>query len=203
MKKLLAVVLGGLIAFVWSAIIHMNPATGGLGLSRMNEKTEDTVMAALKANVQADGLYFYPGIDMSKKMSDQEEAAWTAKYKAGPAGLLLYHPTGGEPMQAKLLVVEFVADVVCALIAVIIIAGTGGGVLYRATIVAMLGLFAWFTLSVSQWNWYGFPFKWIMLDVIDQVAGWFLAGMVMAKLVKAAPCDVPAATRKDVDAVKA
>lgn len=203
MKKLLAVILGGLIAFVWSAMIHMIPATGGLGLSTMNEKTEDTVMAALKANVQTDGLYFYPGMDMSKKMSKEEEEAWTAKYKAGPTGLLLYHPTGGEPMEARLLVVEFVADVFCAVIAVIIIAGTGGGVLYRATIVAMLGLFTWFALSVSQWNWYGFPGKWIMLDVIDQVPGWFLAGLVMARLVKPAPCYVPAPTTKEPETVKA
>jgi hypothetical protein len=184
-------------------MIHMNPVTGEMGLSAMDEKTEDVVMAALKANLQQDALYFYPGMDMSKKMSKEEEAAWTAKYKAGPAGLLLYHPTPGEPMGAKHLVVEFVSDVFCALLAVIIIAGTGGGVLYRATIVATLGLFAWITLSISQWNWYGFPFKWIMLDVIDQVAGWFLAGLVMAKLVKAAPCYVPAPTMKEPDPVKA
>ena len=203
MKKLLAILLGGLIAFVWSAMIHMNPVTGEMGLSVMNEKTEDTVLAALKANLQQDGVYFYPGMDMSKKPTKEEEAAWVAKCKAGPIGLVLFHPNGHEPMEAKQLVIEFVADVVCALIAVIIIAGTGGGVLYRATIVAMLGLFAWVTLSISQWDWYGFPVRWIMLDVIDQVPGWFLAGLVMAKLVKPAPCYVPAPTMKESEAVKA
>src|SRR5262245_17121812 len=97
MKKiLLAGILGGVIAFVWSSIVHMSPA-GEMGLSTLNEK-EDAVLAALKGNIQQPGLYFYPGMDMSKSMTAEQQAAWEAKYKAGPAGLLLYLPGGGEPM---------------------------------------------------------------------------------------------------------
>jgi len=41
---------------------------------------EDAVLAALKSNVREPGLHFFPGMDMTKKPTDAEDAAWTAKY---------------------------------------------------------------------------------------------------------------------------
>ena len=67
MKKIiLAGILGAVIAFVWSAVIHTNPLTGMMGLSMLNTK-EDAVMAAVKENVPQPGLYFFPGMDMETK----------------------------------------------------------------------------------------------------------------------------------------
>jgi hypothetical protein len=184
-KVLLAGILGGVIAFIWSAIVHMCPVTGHLGLSVMYEK-EDAVMAALKSNLQQPGLYFFPGMDMTKKMTKEQMDAWTAKYKAGPAGLLLLHPNGGEPMEPKQLVIEFLSTVLCGLIAASILSVTVGSLLCRAAMVAMIGLFGWLAISISQWNWYGYPFSFIALDAIDQVIGWLLAGFLMAKMIKPA-----------------
>lgn len=192
-RTLLAGILGGLIAFVWSAIIHMLP-TGMMGLSMLHEK-EDAVLAALKSNVPQPGLYFFPGVDMSKSMTKEEEAAWTAKFKAGPSGLLLVQPSGGEPMNPRQLIVEFLSTVLCALIAASILASTVGSFMCRATMVATLGLFSWLAISVSQWNWYDYPFSFIALDAIDQIIGWLLAGFLMAKMIKPAqPQAAPATT---------
>ena len=182
-KTLLAGVLGGAVAFVWSAIAHMNPVTGHLGLSTLDEK-EETVLAALKSNVQQPGMYFFPGMDMTKQMTKEQQDAWTAKYKAGPTGLLLYHPGGEDPMSAKQLVIEFLSTALCGLIAAHLLAATVGSFACRAGKVALLGVFTWLAISISQWNWYGFPFSLIALDAIDQVIGWLLAGFVMAKMIK-------------------
>jgi len=183
MKKFLAAFLGALIAFVWSAIVHMNPVTGPMGLSMFGAK-EDTVLAALKSNVTEPGLYFFPGMDMSKKMTKAEEDAWTAKYKNG-YGLLLFHPAGGAPMEPKQLIVEFVSTLGCACLAACILGSLVGTCGCRASKVAMIGLFGWLAISVSQMNWYGFPFAFIAVDLIDQAIGWFLAGLLMAKMIKA------------------
>ncbi len=182
-KTLIAGILGGLVAFVWSAVIHMLPATGQLGLSMMNEP-EPAVLAILKSNLSQPGLYFFPGMDLTKARTKEQEDAWTAKYKAGPSGLLLYHPNGAEPMEPKQLVIEFFSTVLCGLIAAFMLAATVGSLACRATMVAMLGLFGWLAISVSQWNWYGFPFSFIALDAIDQVIGWLLAGFLMAKIIR-------------------
>jgi len=187
MKKiLLSGILGGLVAFIWSAIAHMNPVTGQMGLSMMNAKEEDTVMAALKSGLSQPGLYFFPVCDMSK-MTKEQKAVWIAKCKAGPVGFLLYDPNGSDPMDmTQQLVVEFLATVLCGLIAASILSATVGSLRCRATMVAMMGLFTWLALSISQWTWYHFPFSFIALDAIDQVIGWLLAGFLMAKMIKPA-----------------
>ena len=184
MKRIIiAGLLGGLVAFVWSAVVHMNPLTAALGLSMLNEK-EDAVLAQLRGQDLSPGLYFFPGMDMSKSMTKEQEAAWTAKFKAGPSGLLLLQPKGGDPMELRQLLIEFFSTALSALIAATILATTVGSVTCRAIMVAMIGLFGWLALSVSQWNWYHYPFSFIALDLIDQTVGWLLAGFVIAKLVK-------------------
>ena len=190
-KTLLAGLLGGLVAFAWSAAVHMTPSIGTMGLSMFNEK-EDAVLAGLRSHDLAPGLYFFPGMDMSKKMTKEQEDAWTAKFKAGPSGLLLLQAKGGDPMEARQLVIEFLSTVVCAIIAALILPTTVGSVKCRAIMVAMMGLFGWMALSVSHWNWYHYPFSFIAVDLIDQTIGWLLAGLVIAKMVK--PIQPQAAT---------
>jgi hypothetical protein len=183
-KVLLAGILGGLISFVWSSAIHMLP-TGKMGLSVLNEK-EDAVLAALKSSNAQDGLYFFPGMDMSKSMTAEQQAAWDAKYKAGPVGLLLYHPNGGEALSPKQLLIELLATILCGLMAAYVLASTVGSIGSRAILVGLMGLFTWFAISISQWNWYKFPFSFILVDGLDQVIGWLLAGLLMAKMIKPA-----------------
>lgn len=183
MRTILAGILAGLVAFVWSAVVHMNPVTAPMGLSMLNAK-EPAMLAAIKANAPDPGLYFYPGMDMSKTMSKEEEAAWTAKFKAGPSGLLLVQPPGQEPMPPRMLIVEFVSTVLCGIIAACIVASSVGSFGCRVMKVASLGLFTWLAISVSQWNWYSFPFAFIAVDAIDQTIGWLLGGLVLAKMIK-------------------
>ncbi len=163
----------------------MNPLTGMMGLSMLNAK-EDVVMAAVKENVAQPGLYYFPGMDRSKSCSKEEEAAWIAKFKAGPSGLLLVAPNIGEPMPPRMLIIEFVSTLGGALIAAFILATTVGSFARRVAVVMMLGLFGWLAISVSQWNWYSFPFAFVAVDAIDQVFGWLLAGLLMAKMIKPA-----------------
>ena len=147
-------------------------------------------MAVIRDNVTQPGMYFFPGMDMTKHMTKEEEAAWTAKYKAGPAGLLLVVPKGGDPMMAGQLVTEFVLNFLCAIIAAFILASAVGSYLRRVAIVMLLGLFSWLAISMAYWDWYWFPFPLVALDAIDYVIGWLLAGFLMAKLIK--PPNVPA-----------
>jgi len=44
-------------------------------------------------------------------------------------------------------------------------------------IVAILGI-------LPDWNWWQFPIGWTLLSIFDMVVGWFLGGLVIAKLVK-------------------
>ena len=54
----------------------------------------------------------------------------------------------------------------------------------RVALVTVLGLFALVTVVVPYWNWYSFPADFVASEAIEHVAGWFLAGLAMAAIVR-------------------
>lgn len=185
MKRVwIAILVGGLISFAWSAITHMVLPTGTAGLKIL--PNEDAVLGPMRESIPEAGLYLFPGIDMHASPSKEEQAAWEAKWRRGPNGLLLYHPTGTDPMPPRLMLLEFLTDIVCAGIAALILAQIAGGRLKRALTVASLGLFAWFAVSASQWIWYAYPGAFILAEAADHVGAWLLSGLVMAGMIRPA-----------------
>ncbi len=178
-RMLLAGLLGGLVVFVWGAVSHMVLPIGTMGLSSL--PNEDTVLEVLRTSVPEPGLYFFPGMDPSDNSKEAQEA-FAAKYRTGPVGLLVYRTTGGEVLEPRLLVTELLTNILAALLAAWIVARSGGTYLQRALLVGSLGLFAWISISLSYWNWYGFPAAFVCAEGIDQVVGWFLGGLVIARL---------------------
>src|SRR4051794_9427438 len=113
MRILMAALAGGLVMFVWSAVAHMFLGVGEAGIKPI--PNEAPVVAALKANISEPGLYFVPGMDMTRRPTDEEAAAWTAKYQAGPNAIIVYTPAGDTPMSSRQLGIEFASNVLAAL----------------------------------------------------------------------------------------
>jgi hypothetical protein len=181
MKSVLAAIVGGLVVFVWSAVAHMALPIGTMGMSTLPD--EQPVLDVLKEKVPAPGLYFVPAMDPKNK-DPQYRAAWQAKYESGPSGLLIIHPNGMKAMTPRLLLTELLADVAAAWIVALVFAAMAAGDGRRMMIAALLGLFAWLSISVSYWNWYGYPLVYVTGEALDQIIGWALGGLAMAKLVK-------------------
>ena len=181
-RVLLAALVGGLIAFAWSALARTVLPLGQAGIAQLPQ--EEAVLAPMKETIHQSGLYYFPGMDMKSKPSKEEEQAWQAKLRSGPYGLLIYHPNGTTPMSPKQLVNEFLTTAIAALIAALVLVQIGPGRTRRALTVMLLGLFSWFAISTSYWNWYGYPGSFILAEGADQVIGWFLAGLAMAGIVR-------------------
>ena len=183
MKKIIiAGIVGGIVMFLWGAICHMVLPVGSMGLKHL--PNEDAVLSALKQSVPESGLFFYPGMDMTRKLTEAEQRAWEAKYAAGPTGLLLYNVQGSKPMPPSRLLMEVVSDILAALILAVLFSRMPGTVASRAIVGGCVGLFAWLTISTSYWNWYGFPAAFILGEGLDQTIGWLLAGAVMGWVLK-------------------
>ena len=183
MKRIIiAGIAGGIVMFLWGAILHMLLPVGGMGIKTLPD--EDTVVAAFKQSISEPGLYFFPGMDMSRKLTPEEQKAWEEKYAAGPTGILVYQPHGGTELTAGPLLTEVASDIVAALLLAWVISLMVASYAARFLAAAILGLFAWLTLSISYWNWYGFPGSFILAEGIDQVIGWGLSGLVTAKIVR-------------------
>jgi hypothetical protein len=180
------VVLGGLIAgvvvFFWGAASHMALPIGTMGIRQI--PNEDAVLAAFRGSITAPGFYFFPGMDHSKPISDSEKATVMAKIKEGPTGVLVIHPEGAEAMSPKQLGTELATNVVSALLAAGLLTYVTAKYIERVLFVTLLGVFGFLTVNVPYWNWYGFPADFIAAELIDQVVGWILAGLVLAAVVR-------------------
>jgi hypothetical protein len=183
MKKIIiGALVGGLVMFIASFIIHVVLPIGEMGIKSL--PNEDAVIAAMKQNITEHGIYFFPGMGMTGEMTKEQEQAWQAKYEAGPTGVLIYHPSGSTVYAPSQLLTELASDIVAVFLALLIVAPLGGTYLKRVMITTLFGVIAWLAISISYWNWYGSPFAYIFAEGLDQVLGWACAGLVIAKIVK-------------------
>lgn len=182
MRVIIAGIVGGLILFFWGAFSHMVLPLGEVGIKSM--PNEAPVMAAMKSNIPEPGLYFYPGIEGGHSSNEAEQAAWTEKYKAGPNGILVYHPTGGDPMPPSMLITELVSNILASLVAAFVLSMTTWSFFGRVLGSALFGLVAWLSVDASYWNWYGFPTNYFLAQGVDQFVGWLFAGVGLAIFVK-------------------
>lgn len=187
MRLILAGILGGIVMFAWGALSHTVLQIGDSGVKML--PNEAAVVESLKANITEPGYYFAPGMDMQHQASEAEQAAWTEKYKAGPTAIIVYQPTGREPMPPKLLLVELASNVVACLIVAFLLSMGMFSFIGRVISATLIGVTGWVSIMVSYWNWYRYPDAFVLAEGIDQVVSWFLAGLAIAIIIrpKAAP----------------
>lgn len=181
MRIIVAAIVGGLVVFIWGAIAHMATPLGEMGISTLPEEARSLESFT---TVPASGMYFFPGMDMKRKPTPEEQKAWEAKIQAGPSGLLIIRKGPGEAMSPRQLGGELASNIIAALVASILVSMMIGSWFKRAFAVALFGVFGVVSILVSYWLWYGFPDAFICGEAVTEVVGWFLAGLVIAKIVK-------------------
>lgn len=181
-RIVLAAIVGGFLMFVWGTFSHMVLPFEREALKPI--PNESAVLSTLGSNLSAPGMYAFPWIDMSGNAPPAEQQAWNQKLASGPSGLLIYRLNGGEAMSPRQRVSEFVSNVLAALVGALILVQLPGGFGRRVLSMAAIGIAAWLSISVPQWNWYGFSTPFLIGDLADQFGGWLLAGIGMATLIK-------------------
>ena len=83
-------------------------------------------------------------------------------------------------MMPRQLGTELFTNIVAGCIAAFVVSLTAASFRRRVLIVALLGVFAWLSISVSNWIWYGFPAPYILAEGFDQIGGWLLGGFAIA-----------------------
>lgn len=183
LRILIGGILGGILIFVAGAIIHVATPLGHLGIDTL--PNDQAVQKVLKEGGPAnDGFYFFPSRDLSKSYTAEEEAAFMARYTSEPAGIIIYHPKGGAAMGPKTLGGELVSNIVIAMLAAFIISLSSASFGQRVMVVTLLGVIAWVSVSISNWNWYGFPGRYIAAEGIEQVVEFLLCGILLAFIFK-------------------
>ncbi len=188
MRILLAGFLGAVAMFFWAFIAHMVLPLGEAGTSELpNEKA---VLASLQDNLgDQRGFYIFPGSGLgpdattAEKRAAMEESVKTFHTK--PSGVLVYRPPGRHFDFAKCLSVEFLLELIEALIAVTLLAQTRiHTFIGRVLFVTSIGVVAAITTNLSYWNWYGFPKLYTLSYMTTQAVGFVCAGLVAALILR-------------------
>jgi len=180
-RVLLGGLLGGIVVFAWGFISHVMTPIGEMGLQTI--PNEEPVIAALREQIKSPGLYFYPGMDMSKTLPEAEQKAWEEKYKASH-GLIVVGPPVDAVLSPKQLVTQIVTDTIGTLLIALVVSMTAVGYVGRLAASTIMGVFSWVSISLPHWNWYGFPASFTIGEGIDGIVGALLAGAVIAAIVK-------------------
>jgi hypothetical protein len=179
MRVILAAIVGGIVVFFWGFLSHAVLPIGEIGMRVSTD--EDAVIAALKANLPEEGVYYVPYLDHETMRDEAKNQAWGEKSAANPNAFIAYQPVGRNSAQmGTMLITEGVTNVLSALIAAMIAWLAGSGFAARVMVVAGMGLFSFVTIHIPMWNWYRFPLEFTQGQGIVHIVGWILAGIAIA-----------------------
>jgi len=170
MKRILiAGVLAGVAMFVWEFVAHTFLPFGEMGLSSLaNDEAMRSALAAQLGN--AEGMYFYPAIQMGQEPSP------------GPWGILLYHPAWSFSWAT--LGWEALVELVMGLgLAALVALSAAASFRRRMAIAVLVGLAAAVAVSPSYSIWFGFPWAYTLAQMIVAFGDYLVGGAVVAWLV--------------------
>jgi hypothetical protein len=186
-RKLIAGILGGIVYFAWSTLAHTMLPLGEMGVREMpNEEAVVTAMQGLPGH----GLYLFPGTGLPANATRAQKNAVMdqhfQKVATSPSGLLVYHPT--RPVSFPRMMGTEAATNILQLLLVAFLLGQASLSSFSARwgFVTVAGILAGISTNVSYWNWYGFPTTYTLAYAFTVVAGFVIAGLVVAAIVRPA-----------------
>ena len=185
-RILLAGVLGGVALFVWGFVSHVLLGLGDAGIQPLPQA--QMVQQSLSAVKEA-GFYFFPSGEKPGTLRPEQEG--------GPYAIVIYHPNGASAAMGGHLTKEFILDVFVALLAGCLLAyapglSFGG----RVGMVFVAGVIAGTFNHIQSWNWYGFPEKYTIASIADNLIGFLIIGLIAAAIVKQSATQIAAVPAK-------
>jgi hypothetical protein len=176
-------ILGGAALFFWGMVSHMMLPIAELGLRTPEPAAEAALVEAMRAAMPERALYFIPGSDPAQAMDEAAQRAWLERLAAGPTALVAFNPGRGAAIGPRPLSIELATNLGAALFAAWLLTRLAPGTTYfrRVAVVVLLALFAVVSIEVSYWNWYAFPPRYLLGQLLDQTIGAGLAGLVIAR----------------------
>lgn len=159
--------LGGLVVFLWSAISWMLLPWHGKTMNGF--KDEAKVAEVILANTDKSGVYFMPAKDESQMAKGP--IVFGAVRREGMTGMTV-------PM-----IISFGIDILGAgLITWLLLQTSGRSLMGKVGFVVIFALAAGIVCLLPEWNWWGYSLGYTAVAVIDLIVGWFLAGLVIARV---------------------
>ena len=171
-------IFGGIILFVWYMISWMALPWHK---STMNVfKNSSEVEAFMMKETPKSGIYVLPCHEGKK--------GDTAK-KSSPSLFVSMNKEGVAYDTATPYIIGLITQIVAAAVVSWMLCFVKKlNYFSRVIYCAVFGLAAGIVGFIPGWNWMGFPFAYALIGIIDLIIGWFLAGLVIAKVTKCSKC---------------
>jgi len=175
-KKIISVILGALILFIWSMISWMALPFHENTLTQIPEGTVD--LQKMQIDMPKDGVYHYPG--MPADDSPETMVAMEEKLNKGPRIALMVYKSGAtklmDPMQ---FVLGFVINLLTVIGLFYIVSKLADkSIKSILTTVIVIGFIIGFASDFAMLNWGMFPMDFTITNVFDYLVSFSLVGLL-------------------------
>lgn len=166
--------IGGIVVFLWIMLAWMVLPMHRMMMNKFAEPTE--VASTITKYAPNDGIYVIPSMD-----------AGAAEEAKGPKPFIFVNVRRDIDFSymTRPMIVGVLMQIAGAFfITYLLLQAKAMKYWGRVWFVTIAGLIVAILGILPDWNWWHFPTAWTLLEVFDMVVGWFLGGLVIAKLVK-------------------
>ena len=182
---LIAALAGGAAAFVWGAISWMALPWHHATYAPFTD--EAAVARVLEAHAPVTGVYGMPAGGDCRGLSPEQKAAKRAammeRMKTGPLVLAVVVRRGMTGMGAYLARGFVINVLVSGVLAWVLARALVFGLVERALFVSIAAFAGTAAVRLNEWNWHGFTTRYTVVNVLDSLIGWFLAGLAIAAVL--------------------
>ena len=175
-RVITAIFIGAIISFAWGFISWMV-----IGWHTPSSFTDPAAVAeVIKENAPDHGVYMLPAHEDAKEQADA--------ITNGPFLYATIRPdTLDKPWSmSNSLFFSFANNLLCSLmIAICVLRIRATRFISRASVGAILGVFAAISMALPRWNWFETPNIHLLASIIDPIAAYTLAGVFIASIIKA------------------
>ena len=170
-RNLIAIVVGGLVAFIWSSISWMAIPWHQPTMRVFQNETH--VGRTIKEAAPTPGIYTYPGWT-------DDDADMRNKHDEGPYVFASVVPAGVGSEMSGMMLGGLLISMVGAAFLMTLMQLSPRATSLRVGVVA--ALFIGVVPALMNWNWWHFPIGFTVVGAVDCFISWTLAVLVMRKI---------------------
>lgn len=183
LRMVLAVIVGGAVAFGCGTAVWMFLPVVEEGLGRMNQAQQDDVAAVLKRTCNEPGIYMVPAIDIESTDDTEYMENFLERYKKGAVAMVIVNPHGSDPQDNMFTIRSGCINLGIALVLTLLLMMTRlRDYFSRLIFVLMAGVFAAAVAWLPSWNLANLPPKSVVVMSGVIVCKWLLAGAFIAAI---------------------
>jgi hypothetical protein len=180
-KVILGALIGAVIFFVFQTIMWMGGFHNDFSTYSPNQAA---VMQALNTNLNKDGAYMMPSADLTAPDAEAQSEKLMKDGVGKPWAMVFYH-TQMKGMEPIYMIRGFLYLLIACLIVAFVLHNGGFNSFGKRFGVSMgFSIFALLQCTLTEMNWWDFPWHYVKSTVFDLTIGWAIVSLWFAWYVK-------------------